>query len=360
MAISAKLPRPTFCLPCWASAKTPHKQRYLVTALSYEAKLCPGNMLVKVVQGVSTAIGRQMVDKEAYAPVIDAPALSHYTSLSLIDEIVGVNGKGLVPGGVKNRSQRSHVYFVGEQPPNDGTAPNQFWKDSTDCFVELNASAAQRHYECLQTDNGTILIGSAVSINFIARVILLGNARYTIWMNPNPKQMRGVTQKLCTCAKCGDRYVNGTQWCFRKCWVPLTWFAVQQRFMMIVDQNERDRELKAVYGLTRSQFSASPPALAGDSRGSNDPPALAGDPNGAGPASRMRRIQLCANIPNSKMKAWNVSAKRLKFLSHTDRYRRDPVYKAQMMRQNTPEWLVFSDGNTHRLDGEIGDQPFPM
>ena len=98
------------------SRKSSHKQRYLVSAITYEAKLCPGNMMIKVVQGVSTAIGKQMVDKEAYTPVTDAPALSHYTSLSLIDEIVGVNGKGLVPGGVKNTSQRSHCYFVGEQP----------------------------------------------------------------------------------------------------------------------------------------------------------------------------------------------------------------------------------------------------
>ena len=62
------------------------------------------------------------------------------------------------------------------------------------------------------------------------------------------------------------------------------------------------------------------------------------------------------------MKAWNISAKRQKppYKSHTDRYRRDPVYKAQMMRQDTPEWLVFSDGKTHRLDGLEGDQQFPM
>ena len=238
----------------------------------------------------------------------------------------------------------------------------------------MYASAAQAHYECLQTDNGTILIGSAVSIKFLARIILLGSARYTIWMSPNPKQLRGVTQHSCTCAKCGYRYVNGTQWCYRKCWVPLTWFAVQQRFMMIVDQDERDRELKAVYGLTRRQFSAnqdepgssvnsldrtafspqamrsgllelrlgaagggrraaarkrrtskspgplpaaaatlarsaSPTALAGDSRGSGarssrDEPrpdviVYGIDPNGAGSAARMRRIQPCAQIPNS-------------------------------------------------------------
>ena len=141
-----------------------------------------------------------MVDKEAYTPVTDAPALSHCTSLSLIDEIVGVNGKGLVPGGVKNRSQRSHYYFVGEQPPNDGSAPNLFWKDGTDCVTELHASAAQAHYECLQTDNGTILIGSAVSIKFLARIILLGSARYTILVQPECQTVaRGHPESLHMC-----------------------------------------------------------------------------------------------------------------------------------------------------------------
>ena len=207
--------------------------------------------------------------------------------------------------------------------------------------------------------------------------------------------------------------------------------------MIIVDLAARDRELKAVYGLSKRQFaakqdepgtsvnslgrntfsqhamrygllehrlgaagaghreaakkrrtgkspgpppaaaatqarSANPPALAGDSRGSGARSSRDGpspevivygtDPNGAGPASRLRRIQLCAHLQNKQMEAANHAGKRQKppYRSHTDRYRSDPVYKAQMMRQDTPEWLVFSDGKTHRLDGLDGDQQFPM
>ena len=127
-----------------------------------------------------------------------------------------------------------------------------------------------------------------------------------------------------------------------------------------------------------------PPALAGDSRGSgagssHDGPRPRGsvltvltprdeiieiDPNGPGPASRQRRAQLCEPLKNKDMKAANTAAKRQKplgtYKSHTDRYRRDFVYKAQMIQQGTPEWLVFSDGNTHRLDGLPGDQEFPV
>ncbi len=192
------------------------KQRFIVSALDYHAGLRPGNMMIKAVQGVSTQIGRQIIDKEAYTPVSDIPALSHYTSLSLIDDFVGFQGKGIVPGGILNRSSRSHCYFVPEQPPNNGLLPNSFWKSGTDCVIELNAAATQADYECFQTANGTVLIGDRVSIKYFARITLLGSARYTVWLNPSPKQMLGVTQKHCTCSKCGKTYVNGTQWCYRQ------------------------------------------------------------------------------------------------------------------------------------------------
>ncbi len=158
-----------------ASRKSSHKQRYLVSAIDFDAKLQPGNMVIKVVQVVNREIGKQMVDKEAYTPVTNAPALSHYTSLSLIDEIVGVNGKGIVPGGVKNRSQRSHCYFVGEQPPNDGSAPNQFWKDGTDCVIERDTVALKEHYAVFATSNDTVLIKKTVEVRDILRVTMFGH-----------------------------------------------------------------------------------------------------------------------------------------------------------------------------------------
>ncbi len=108
------------------------KQRFLVPALDYHAELRPGNMMVKSVQGASGGVGRQIDDKQAYPRVYDVPALSHYTSLSLVDSFVGFQGKGIVPGGILNKSNRKHCYFVPEQPPNNGLLPNSFWKSGTD------------------------------------------------------------------------------------------------------------------------------------------------------------------------------------------------------------------------------------
>ncbi len=59
-----------------------------------------------------------------------------------------------------------------------------------------------------------------------------------------------------TCSKCRREYVNGTQWCYNHCWVPLTWLGVHQRFMCIVDKRQRDEELLGVYGLTPKMLQA--------------------------------------------------------------------------------------------------------
>ncbi len=45
------------------------------------------------------------------------------------------------------------------------------------------------------------------------------------------------------------------------------------------------------------------------------------------------------------------------YRSHTERYRADLGYRAKMIQQGVPEWLVFkSTGDTSRLDGALGDQ----
>ena len=108
------------------------RQRFLVSALDYHAELRPGNTMVKSVQGASGGVVRQIDDKQAYPRVYDIPALSHYTSLSLVDSFVGFQGKGIVPGGILNKSNRKHCYFVPEQPPNNGLLPHSFWKSGTD------------------------------------------------------------------------------------------------------------------------------------------------------------------------------------------------------------------------------------
>ncbi len=45
------------------------------------------------------------------------------------------------------------------------------------------------------------------------------------------------------------------------------------------------------------------------------------------------------------------------YRSHTERYRADLGYRAKMIQQGVPEWLVFKKtGHTSRLDGAKGDQ----
>ena len=49
--------------------------------------------------------------------------------------------------------------------------------------------------------------------------------------------------------------------------------------------------------------------------------------------------------------------RRKKHRSHTERYREDDEYRAEMVQKGVPEWLVFhSTGHTFRLDVEAGDQ----
>ncbi len=84
------------------------------------------------------------------------------------------------------------------------------------------------------------------------------------------------------------------------------------------------------------------------------------DPSGRGPASRQGRIQLCEGISDGQKHDKNKAAKKQKptgtYLTHTDRYRKDIVYRTQMIRQGFPEWLVFRNGNTSRIDGMPGDE----
>ena len=45
------------------------------------------------------------------------------------------------------------------------------------------------------------------------------------------------------------------------------------------------------------------------------------------------------------------------YRSHTERYRADLGYRAKMIQQGVPEWLVFKKtGYPSRLDGVKGDQ----
>ena len=85
-------------------------------------------------------------------------------------------------------------------------------------------------------------------------------------------------------------------------------------------------------------------------------------PTGPGPECRALRAELCKGLSDSYKHGLNKSArKQIKgpgaYRSHTERYRADLAYRANMIAQNVPEWLVFhSTGHTSRLDGVKGDQ----
>ncbi len=95
---------------------------------------------------------------------------------------------------------------------------------------------------------------------------------------------------------------------------------------------------------------------------SNDPPL-----EGFGSESRFHRLMLMlrmGGISYNKIYSLNKDAKRhanaagVRYLSHTDRWIHDAHYREAKIRDNCPKWLVYKSGDTHRLDGQPGDE-FP-
>ena len=73
--------------------------------------------------------------------------------------------------------------------------------------------------------------------------------------------------------------------------------------------------------------------------------------------ARAQRTALCEHLNNDKMHRMRKAAIRNGYFSHTDRWRRQPGY-ADTCRAKVPpdpEWLVYADGTTARIDGERGD-----
>jgi hypothetical protein len=75
-------------------------------------------------------------------------------------------------------------------------------------------------------------------------------------------------------------------------------------------------------------------------------------------------MQKMSDFSPAKIYALNKGAKAktgadgTKFLSHTDRWNRCTIYSSQKERDGCPKWLVYKSGDTHRADGQPGDQ-FP-
>ena len=78
---------------------------------------------------------------------------------------------------------------------------------------------------------------------------------------------------------------------------------------------------------------------------------------GPRPAARAARAHLCRNLADKYMRKLNQACVRRQIhRSHTERYREDE-YRAEMIQNGVPEWLVFHiTGHTVRFDGEPGDQ----
>jgi hypothetical protein len=91
---------------------------------------------------------------------------------------------------------------------------------------------------------------------------------------------------------------------------------------------------------------------------------------GNSPASRAYRVQLMYGVKGrmsdrkifelEKGSRKNKAADGTNFLSHTDRWNRCGVYRAQMQRDGTPKWLVWeSNGFTVREDGQLNMDQWP-
>jgi hypothetical protein len=79
--------------------------------------------------------------------------------------------------------------------------------------------------------------------------------------------------------------------------------------------------------------------------------------------SRQYRKRLMRDITDKKIQELTKGARKkvasdgTPFLSHTDRWNRDSIYRAQMQNGDVPKWLVWTSiGFTVRLDGQPGDQ----
>ncbi len=50
--------------------------------------------------------------------------LIHYTQIAYLPTIVGNRGRGLTPGGITGKGDRTHMYATTAVPEKDGTLPN--------------------------------------------------------------------------------------------------------------------------------------------------------------------------------------------------------------------------------------------
>jgi hypothetical protein len=112
----------------------------------------------------------------------------------------------------------------------------------------------RKDFALYQTTNDTVLISKPVPASYILRVLMLGVTRYTLWHQPTALRMRAVTQTTCVCNMCTHVYANGTNFCYRGCWLPLTWLGVHERIQHITRKVDRDGELRVMYGMNMADL----------------------------------------------------------------------------------------------------------
>ena len=71
--------------------------------------------------------------------------------------------------------------------------------------------------------------------------------------------------------------------------------------------------------------------------------------------ARELRARLSFGIGNNKIHKMNKSGIKAGYTSHTAHYQGDATFRAQCVRNGTPEWLVYNNGETARADGQLGD-----
>ena len=91
--------------------------------------------MIRAVQGHSGRLGKIIEAEKAFVKVDKVASITHYTKIAHLNTIAGMKGQGLVPGGIRNRGDRTHSYCIPAEPPKDGALPNEFRRRGADCVV---------------------------------------------------------------------------------------------------------------------------------------------------------------------------------------------------------------------------------
>ncbi len=112
------------------------KGRFQVTSLSPNRRIY--NLVIRAVHGYSGRIADRIKARAAFTAVQAVGLMVHYTQTTLLPSIVGINGTGLIPGGISGKGDRKHLYVSTERPAKDGALPNKLTRRGTDVTIHLD------------------------------------------------------------------------------------------------------------------------------------------------------------------------------------------------------------------------------